>query len=106
MVFVRTILANLTTLITQSNGQNGAHATFGEAMQNGNGNPTDTTNHPLLETLNLSLDELDAIRTQEITAKAASGLLLLMLKWFRLSRMSLSSVIFFSLTHFQRCVEV
>jgi hypothetical protein len=87
MVFVRTILANLTTLITQSNGQNGTHPTFVDGTQNGNtANGIDSSN-PLLEQSNLSLDDLDAIRTQEITAKAASGLLLLMLKWFKVSRM-------------------
>jgi Domain of unknown function (DUF3402) len=86
MVFVRTILANLTTLITQSNGQNGAHSTFIDGNQNGTAaNGIDSMN-PLLETLNLSIEDLDAIRTQEITAKAASGLLLLMLKWFKVSR--------------------
>ena len=87
MVFVRTILSNLTTLITQSNGQNGLHTTFMEGTQNGNvANGNDPSNHQF-ETLNLPLDDLDTIRTQEITAKAASGLLLLMLKWFKISRM-------------------
>jgi hypothetical protein len=87
MVFVRTILSNLTTLITQSNGQNGTHTTFADNTQNGNGAHGNETSNVILETLNLSLEELDAVRTQEITAKAASGLLLLMLKWFGVSRM-------------------
>jgi hypothetical protein len=88
MVFVRTILSNLTTLITQSNGQNGNHSTFADSNQNGNGTNGNEASNVLLEMLNLSLEELDAIRTQEITAKAASGLLFLMLKWFKVSRMS------------------
>ena len=34
----------------------------------------------------LTLDEIDATRTREITSKAMSGILVLLLKWFRLSR--------------------
>lgn len=36
----------------------------------------------------LHIDELDNIRLREITGKAVSGTLLLMLKWFKRSRMS------------------
>jgi hypothetical protein len=86
MVFVRTILTNLTTLITQSNGQNGAHSTFVDSNQNGTTTNGIDPSSLLLEMLNLPLEELDGIRTQEITAKAASGLIILMLKWFKVSR--------------------
>jgi hypothetical protein len=34
----------------------------------------------------LSPEEIDATRTREITAKAMTGVLLLLLKWLRLSR--------------------
>lgn len=34
----------------------------------------------------LSLDDIDLIRTREITAKAMTAILLLLLKWLRLSR--------------------
>jgi len=39
-----------------------------------------------------SIDELDNIRLREITGKAVSGTLLLMLKWFKRSRKFLSHV--------------
>jgi hypothetical protein len=87
MVFVRTILASLTTLITQSSGQNGAHSTFADNNANGNGVNGPDNSNLFLETMNLSLEELDIIRTQEVTSKAASGLLVLLLKWFKISRM-------------------
>jgi hypothetical protein len=88
MVLLKTILANVTALITQSNGQNCVQVGFnfqdnqGAPTQNG----TDTTNAPSFEMINLSTEDLDTLRTQEITAKAASGLLLLLLKWFKVSR--------------------
>jgi Domain of unknown function (DUF3402) len=34
----------------------------------------------------MTLEELNALRTREITGKAVSGILLLILKWFKLSR--------------------
>lgn len=37
----------------------------------------------------LSPEEVDAARTREITTKAMSGILILLLKWLRLSRKSL-----------------
>jgi Domain of unknown function (DUF3402) len=36
----------------------------------------------------LSLDEIDVIRHREITSKAVSAILLLVLKWFKVSRES------------------
>ena len=38
--------------------------------------------------LDSGLEELNAVRSREISAKAISGILLLLLKWFKLSRMS------------------
>ena len=35
-----------------------------------------------------SVGDVDASRTREITAKAATGIILLMLKWFKVSRKS------------------
>lgn len=37
----------------------------------------------------LTSEELDAARTREITAKAVSGIMLLLLKWLKLSRESI-----------------
>ena len=35
-----------------------------------------------------TLDEIDVVRHREITSKAVSAILLLVLKWFKVSRMS------------------
>lgn len=35
----------------------------------------------------MAVDELNALRAREITSKAVSGILLMLLKWFKLSRM-------------------
>lgn len=49
--------------------------------------PMDQSGQPLQpEAPELSPEELDAARTREITAKAMTGILLLLLKWLRLSR--------------------
>lgn len=42
-----------------------------------------------------SIDELDNIRLREITGKAVSGTLLLLLKWFKRSRESTFQFLFF-----------
>lgn len=41
-----------------------------------------------IEVPDLSPEELDAARTREITSKAMTGILLMLLKWLRLSRKS------------------
>lgn len=44
---------------------------------------------PLPNTVDVSelpLDEIEALRSREITAKAVSGILLMLLKWFKVSR--------------------
>lgn len=60
------------------------------AFENGNGttqaNGNDAQNSFHFDPSSLSLEELETLRTQEITAKAASGLLLLVMKWFKVSR--------------------
>lgn len=43
---------------------------------------------PLADAPELSPEEMDAARTREITSKAMTGILLLLLKWLRLSRKS------------------
>jgi hypothetical protein len=92
MVLLKTILANVTALITQTaNGQNGVHGnfTFPEAPNGTSAHKPETNgvmNGLNLDVAHVSTEELDAVRTQEITAKAASGILVLLLKWFRVSR--------------------
>ena len=93
MVLLKTILANVTALITQTaNGQNGAHGnfTFPEAPNGTSAHKPETNgvmNGLNMDVAHVSTEELDAVRTQEVTAKAASGILVLLLKWFRVSRM-------------------
>lgn len=58
------------------------------------------SSHNLLS--DASIDELDNIRLREITGKAVSGTLLLLLKWFKRSRESIFRIFFLndvSLTH-------
>ena len=85
MVLLKVILANVSTLIIQANGSNGAGY---QDTQNG-GPPNRSDGH---ETQNgrygesNSIDDLDMVRGQEILAKAVSGILILLLKWFKVSR--------------------
>ncbi|KAH0542410.1 hypothetical protein FGG08_003165 [Glutinoglossum americanum] len=103
IVLLKVILANVTTLITQSNsgsGQNGLGPGFhppdngngqnrGKGKENGratngNGMPQSDGNKDGSDP-KISIEELDNSRTREITGKAVSGALLLILKWFKLS---------------------
>ncbi len=43
----------------------------------------------------VAAEELNAVRAREITSKAVSGSLLMLLKWFRISRKLSSSLFFF-----------
>ncbi|KAJ5757401.1 uncharacterized protein N7511_006095 [Penicillium nucicola] len=71
IVFLKIILTNVSSVVSQagsynqsmSNGMNGSHDLFSDA----------------------SIDELDNIRLREITGKAVSGILVLLLKWFKRS---------------------
>jgi hypothetical protein len=49
----------------------------------------DPANIPLpnaIDPSEVSVDEIEAHRSREITAKAVSGILLILLKWFKVSR--------------------
>lgn len=101
MVLLKTILANVTSLIQAqaANGQNGPHGGFGfPEGQNGIVPQKPETNGVMnglnLDAAHVSTEELDAVRSQEITAKAASGILVLLLKWLKISR---ESILFFVL---------
>lgn len=50
----------------------------------------DPASVPLPNTVDISelpIDEIEALRSREVTAKAVSGILLMLLKWFKVSRM-------------------
>lgn len=57
-------------------------------MQPQNKAPDSAINAPLsaIDTTSIPIEEIDAMRTRELTAKAVSGILILLLKWFKISR--------------------
>lgn len=61
-------------------------------MLGANGRSTGTNNNTAganVDNPDPTPEELDATRTREITAKAVSGIMLLLLKWLKLSRESI-----------------
>lgn len=93
IVLLKAILQNVTAIIAQGVSQqhpglanrgpnghvNGQHGVNRQDGANGANSP------PAPEP---SIEDIDASRTREITAKAATGIILLMLKWFKVSRKS------------------
>jgi hypothetical protein len=87
IVLLKAVLQNVTDLVTKGNGQNGLQAGFQFSEPNGiNGSvkPVDNGNGHL-ENGESTSEELDKLRSQEISAKALSAILLLLLKWFKLN---------------------
>lgn len=90
IVLIKAILSHVTALVTQANGQNGLQSGFQfQENQNGNGSAKLDSNGVNGHDNSSSNEELDAMRTQEIMDKAVSGVLILLLKWFKVSRKSL-----------------
>lgn len=102
IVLLKVILAHVTAIVNQNNGQNGLQSGFsfpengGDAViskpksnlnlaQQLNGASKGPNGH-LDDNADPGLEELNAIRLREITAKAISGILIMLLKWFKLSR--------------------
>ncbi|KKK26922.1 hypothetical protein ARAM_005738 [Aspergillus rambellii] len=81
IVFLKIVLTNVSAMVNQGNGQNGMSDNYNAV----NGAAANYNNHP--EDLNCdpAIDELDNIRLREITGKAISGSLLLLIKWFKRS---------------------
>jgi hypothetical protein len=71
-VFLKIILTNVSAVVNQAGSQNTSN---GHSMSSSIDFFSDG-----------SIDELDNIRLREITGKAVSGTLLLLLKWFKRSR--------------------
>ncbi|KAL6719679.1 Factor arrest protein 11 [Lecanora helva] len=96
MVLWRVLLGNVSALVAQ-NGQNGLPnglAEDGDAGGRKRTNPNSSAHLNGLANGQVAdneddtdpiVEELNGIRSREITSKAVSGLLLLMLKWFKLS---------------------
>ena len=98
MVLWRILLGNVSSLVAQS-GQNGLPNGFpddGDAAGRKRTNPNSSAQLDHLANGHLGdnedgidplVEELNAVRSREITSKAISGILLALLKWFKLSRM-------------------
>ncbi|EAW08724.1 FAR11/STRIP family protein [Aspergillus clavatus NRRL 1] len=94
IVFLKIVLTNVSAMVNQANGQNG-HA-MGRSNKNinivssdgygaPNGFAAGHNGFPESFNVDAAIDELDNLRLREITGKAISGSLLLMLKWFKRS---------------------
>lgn len=85
MCLIKGILAHYTVLLSQ---QPQAPVFGGAPGPNGRANGANNNNNSAgpLDNSEQSAEELDAARTREITAKAVSGIMLLLLKWLKLSR--------------------
>jgi hypothetical protein len=91
---LKAVLANVTALITQPMPPSGLAPGFrSEVNLRANGVQPNRQQDPALVPLpttvdfsDLPVDEIEAVRSREITAKAVSGILLILLKWFKVSR--------------------
>lgn len=103
IVFLKIVLTNVSALVNnQGNGQNGASGRsvtlgplrnsaltcYSESFVGPNGGAPSFNNEAEDLDCDATVDELDNIRVREITGKAISGSLLLLLKWFKRSRKS------------------
>jgi hypothetical protein len=94
------LLSNVTALNNLASGQNGVAAP-NEVLVDGDLmgvlpkssinlatqlTSLETSGHEGLAAVDPVLEELNMVRTREITSKAVVGFLLILLKWFRLSR--------------------
>lgn len=95
IVLLKAILANVTALITlppflqshvggfQSEVNMRANGPQGPRRQQ---EPSNMNNNISVETSQLPIEDLEGLRSREITSKAVSGILLMLLKWFKVSR--------------------
>lgn len=83
MCLIKGILAHYTVLLSQQPPPGSFAPVPGP---NGRGNGANHNGSASTEPPEPSAEELDAARTREITAKAVSGIMLLLLKWLKLSR--------------------
>ena len=115
IVLLKAVLANVTALITHPmGGQAGGLASgYRSDVNLRNGQPgqrqTDPASVPLphnTEPSDLPIAEIEAYRSREITSKAVSGILLILLKWFKVSRKSVSSARSLDTNWITRCLEI
>ncbi|PYH94256.1 pheromone-dependent cell cycle arrest protein Far11 [Aspergillus ellipticus CBS 707.79] len=88
IVFLKIVLTNVSAMVNQANGQSSqvmGYVTCPDGYSSVNGFPANHPNgHGDLNS-EAAIDELDNIRSREITGKAISGSLLLLVKWFKRS---------------------
>lgn len=102
IVLLKVVLTSVTAIVAQANA-NGLGPGFQPQETGANGLPTSRSNVNVAGQANgnhgqnelpqesdpdATIEELDAARQREITGKAVSGSLLLLLKWFKISRMT------------------
>ncbi|KAL3422395.1 transmembrane hyphal anastomosis protein ham2 far11 [Phlyctema vagabunda] len=91
IVLLKAILANVTALLSQPMGQPGGIGSAYRSETNlraaqGQSRAQDPAHVPLPNDFaNIPVEEVEATRSREITAKAVSGILLILLKWFKVS---------------------
>lgn len=87
IVLLKAVLQNVTDLVTKGNGQNGLQAgiQFNEANGMNGSKPMENGLHTNGDGIENTAEELDRLRSQEIAAKALSAVLVLLLKWFKVS---------------------
>ncbi|KAJ4289825.1 Factor arrest protein 11 [Kalmusia sp. IMI 367209] len=86
IVLIKAILSHVTALVTQANGVNGLQSGFQyQDNQNGIGVRPETNGVNGHNGTIATNEELDTMRIQEVLDKAVSGILLLILKWFKVS---------------------
>lgn len=99
IVFWKVIVANVSTLVSPANGPNRIPSSFSfvednadaQGKRRSNINPVNgLANGQASESpegaADIAAEELNAVRAREITSKAVSGVLLMLLKWFKISR--------------------
>lgn len=88
-MLLKAILGNVTALITQPMvaQQGGMGVRANGPGQNRQQNPSEVPLPNQVESDDVPPEEVEAMRSREITAKAVSGILLILLKWFKISRM-------------------
>ena len=84
IVLLKVVLQSVTDMVARSGGSNGPHEptsaiVSAKPIENG------VVHHPPQVVAESTAEELDRLRSQEITAKALGGILLLLLKWFKVS---------------------
>jgi len=86
ITLLKAILSHYQVLANQPQPQQNNNAP-GKIKARTNGAPANGAKEQVnADSPSLSPEDADAVRTREITAKAVTGILLLLLKWFKVSR--------------------